>query len=211
MVLKFRETGTTDDRQRCGSPRTIRTGASIQLVATSVADRPKTSTRRRSIQLRMSRTLLQRILVKDLKWSGGGSGSRGRWRRGSRYVSDGRVGEGGDEDEGGNRNLDGGRCRSGGIREVRSGSGGGNEGGGGGGEDGTTPPDTHVQAVLLTPPDTHVMGSVLGVEVDHFIFLSKMLTKTKSSTQMLTYIEVSMDVTEVISKYDSKNVSKEFS
>ena len=68
LVSKFRETGSTTDRKRCGRPRTIRNDASIQLVATSVDDQPRLSTRRRSMQLQMSRTSLQRILTKDLKY-----------------------------------------------------------------------------------------------------------------------------------------------
>jgi len=41
LVLKFKETGTTEDKPRCGRPRTIRTETSIQRVAASVADQPK--------------------------------------------------------------------------------------------------------------------------------------------------------------------------
>ena len=46
VVLKFKETGTTEDKPRCDRPRNIRTDSSIQRVAASVADSPKTSKRR---------------------------------------------------------------------------------------------------------------------------------------------------------------------
>lgn len=68
MVSKFKETGTTVDKRRCGRPRTVRTDVSIQAVSISVADRPTTSTRKRSTQLTMSRRSLQRILKEDLKY-----------------------------------------------------------------------------------------------------------------------------------------------
>ena len=46
LVLKFKETKTTEDEPRCGRPRNVRTDASIQRVAArSVADNSKTSTR----------------------------------------------------------------------------------------------------------------------------------------------------------------------
>ena len=41
LVLKFKETGRTEDKQRCGRLRNIRTDASIQRVAASVADTPQ--------------------------------------------------------------------------------------------------------------------------------------------------------------------------
>ena len=51
LVLKFKETVKTEDKPRSGRPRSIRTDASIQRVAASVADNPKTSTRRRCFHL----------------------------------------------------------------------------------------------------------------------------------------------------------------
>ena len=60
------ETETTEDKPRCGL--NIRTDASIQRVAASVADNPKTSTSRRCFQLGMTRPSLRNILVKDLKY-----------------------------------------------------------------------------------------------------------------------------------------------
>ncbi|KAF2366556.1 Protein of unknown function DUF4817 [Trinorchestia longiramus] len=68
MVSKFQETGSTVDKRRFGRPRTVRTYVSIQAVSESVADRPTTSTRKRSPQLTMSRRSLQRILKEDLKY-----------------------------------------------------------------------------------------------------------------------------------------------
>ena len=46
LVSKFKETGTTENKPRCGRPRNIRTDASIQRVAASVAENPNTWTRR---------------------------------------------------------------------------------------------------------------------------------------------------------------------
>ena len=68
LMLRFKEPGTTEDKPRCDGPRNIRTEASIQCVAVSVADNPKTSTRRRCFQLGMTRTRLRNILVEDLKF-----------------------------------------------------------------------------------------------------------------------------------------------
>ena len=41
LVLKLNKTKTIEDKPRCGRPRNIRTDASIQRVAASVADNPK--------------------------------------------------------------------------------------------------------------------------------------------------------------------------
>ena len=68
LVLKFKETGTTEDKPICGRPRNIPTDASVQRVAASVADNPKTSIRERCFQLGMTRSSLRNILVKDLKY-----------------------------------------------------------------------------------------------------------------------------------------------
>ena len=68
LVLKFKETGTTEDKPRCSRPRNIRTDASIQRVAVSVAHNPKTSTRRRCSQLGMTRSSLRNVLVNKLKY-----------------------------------------------------------------------------------------------------------------------------------------------
>ena len=68
LMLKFKETGTTKNKLRYGRPRNIRTDASIQRVAASVADKPITWTGRRCFQLRMTRSSLRNIFVKDLKY-----------------------------------------------------------------------------------------------------------------------------------------------
>ena len=58
----------TEDKPRCGTPRSIRTDASIQRVAASVADNTKTSTRRRCFQLGMMRDYLCNIsTIKKVK------------------------------------------------------------------------------------------------------------------------------------------------
>lgn len=67
MVSKFRETGSTTDRKRIGGPRSIRNETTIQRVAASVTEDNQTSTRKRAMQLGLSRSSLQRILKKDLK------------------------------------------------------------------------------------------------------------------------------------------------
>ena len=41
LVLRRKETGTTEDKPRCGGPRNIRTDASMQRVAASVGDTPR--------------------------------------------------------------------------------------------------------------------------------------------------------------------------
>ncbi|KAG0438929.1 hypothetical protein DMUE_2787 [Dictyocoela muelleri] len=68
MVSKFKETGTTVDKRRCGRPRSVKTEVSTRAVSISVADRPTTSTRKRYTQFTMSRRSLQRILKEDLKY-----------------------------------------------------------------------------------------------------------------------------------------------
>ena len=67
-MLKFKETRTTEDKPRCGRPRNIRTDASMQRDAASVADNSKTSTSIQCFQLGMTRSSLWNILVKDLKY-----------------------------------------------------------------------------------------------------------------------------------------------
>lgn len=68
LISRFQETGTTAEKPRCGRPKTSRTAIFIERVETSVAAAPKISTRRRSTQLRISRTSLQRILHDDLHY-----------------------------------------------------------------------------------------------------------------------------------------------
>jgi hypothetical protein len=67
MVSKFNDTGSTTDRTRIGGPRSIRNETTIQRVAASVTEDNQTSTRKRTTQLGLSRSSLQRILNKDLK------------------------------------------------------------------------------------------------------------------------------------------------
>ena len=67
LVHKFRETGTVADQIRPGRSKSIRTEDLIDRVAADVRVDPKTSIRKRSSQLSISRSSLQRILKSDLK------------------------------------------------------------------------------------------------------------------------------------------------
>ena len=66
-IAKFRETGGTADKKRSGRPRSARNEDAVEVVSISVAENPNTSTRKRSSQLEISRTTLQRIMKKDLR------------------------------------------------------------------------------------------------------------------------------------------------
>ena len=67
LVRKFQETGAVHDAKKTGRPKLIRTEVQINRVATDVANNSNTSIRRRSLQLGITRSSLQRILKKDLK------------------------------------------------------------------------------------------------------------------------------------------------
>lgn len=62
LIQHFRAQGSVTNLPRTGRPRTIQIAATIERVKDSVAEDATTSTRRRSSQLRLSRTSLQRIL-----------------------------------------------------------------------------------------------------------------------------------------------------
>ena len=63
---RFEQYGTTLDSHHSGRPRTARSEENIARVRESVAESPKTSTRRRAQQLNISQRSLRRILKKDL-------------------------------------------------------------------------------------------------------------------------------------------------
>ena len=67
LIRKFQETGAVHDAKKTGRPKLIRTEVQINCVATDVANNSNTSIRRRSLQLGITRSSLQRILKKDLK------------------------------------------------------------------------------------------------------------------------------------------------
>ena len=67
IISKFRESGSTADKERSGRPRTVRNACVTQRVSNSIQQDPRTSTRKRSSQLGISRRSVQRILTKDLK------------------------------------------------------------------------------------------------------------------------------------------------
>ncbi|CAF3931381.1 unnamed protein product [Rotaria sp. Silwood1] len=65
LAKKFDETGSIEDEPRSGRPITIRTGENRQLVSQTFLLNPRTSQKRASDDLHISRTSLQR-LMKDL-------------------------------------------------------------------------------------------------------------------------------------------------
>ncbi|KAF2345053.1 Protein of unknown function DUF4817 [Trinorchestia longiramus] len=67
VYRKFTDTGNVNDKQRSGRLKSTRTEAVIERVSASVTDNPKASIRKRSTQLSISRSTLNRILKKDLK------------------------------------------------------------------------------------------------------------------------------------------------
>lgn len=67
LVRRFEELGSVADRPGRGAHRNIRTEDNVEAVQQSVANDPSVSTRRRSGQLGIPRTTLQRILKLDLK------------------------------------------------------------------------------------------------------------------------------------------------
>ncbi|KAK3892905.1 hypothetical protein Pcinc_003271 [Petrolisthes cinctipes] len=62
FINRFEEQGAVSDRTRSGRLRTVRTDETREQVRESIEENPGTSTRRRSRQLRISRTSLQRVL-----------------------------------------------------------------------------------------------------------------------------------------------------
>ena len=66
LVKKFQSTGSVVDRARTGRPKAARSAANIELVRRAVLQSPETSTRRRNLQLGLSRTTLRRVLNDDL-------------------------------------------------------------------------------------------------------------------------------------------------
>lgn len=62
LVANFREQGAVRNLPGPGRHRTVHTADNIQVVQESIREDPETSTRRRSSQLGLSRTSLQRIL-----------------------------------------------------------------------------------------------------------------------------------------------------
>lgn len=67
LVSRFEEHGRVSDLPGRGRGRSVRNEAVVEAVRQSVNEDPSVSTRRRSAQLGMSRTSLQRILKRDLK------------------------------------------------------------------------------------------------------------------------------------------------
>lgn len=61
LIQRFQEQGSVADLPRTGRPRSVRTDLSTQRVRESIEKDPKSSTRRRSQELGLSRTTLQRI------------------------------------------------------------------------------------------------------------------------------------------------------
>lgn len=66
LVQKFEQTGSVVDNKRIGRPRTSRSAENIAAVSDSVIECPKTSIRRRSLELGISRSTMQRILTNDM-------------------------------------------------------------------------------------------------------------------------------------------------
>lgn len=66
LVLKFQQSGKIGDFIHTGRRKTGRSDINIELVRASVAASPKTSIRKRSAQLGISRETLRRILTNDL-------------------------------------------------------------------------------------------------------------------------------------------------
>lgn len=67
LAANLEEYGTTRDAAKSGRPRSARSAENIAAVAEDVELSPETSTRRRALQLAISRSSLRRILVKDLR------------------------------------------------------------------------------------------------------------------------------------------------
>ena len=66
IVEKFEQTGSVEDVRTPVHARTARTAENIAAVRDSVAEEPSTSTRRRALQLHLSRSTLMNIMHKDL-------------------------------------------------------------------------------------------------------------------------------------------------
>ena len=68
MAAQFREQGSVCDLPKSGRPRTARSDENHQRVAESVAEDPSTSVRRRSSQIGVSQSSLQRMLHEEGKF-----------------------------------------------------------------------------------------------------------------------------------------------
>ncbi|XP_017778332.1 PREDICTED: uncharacterized protein LOC108563980 isoform X3 [Nicrophorus vespilloides] len=66
LIKKFKSTGSVENIKSIGRPRTARSNEIIANVCESLKKNPSTSIRRRSQQLGISRSSLQRILTKEL-------------------------------------------------------------------------------------------------------------------------------------------------
>jgi hypothetical protein len=62
LIARFERTGSVSDLPGRGPKRTVCTVAAVEAVRQSVLEDPSASTRRRSAQLGIGRTLLQKIL-----------------------------------------------------------------------------------------------------------------------------------------------------
>ena len=62
IVSKFESTGCVIDIQRSGRPRTSRNDDNQELLINRVSENPRTSTRRLSLELQLSRSSVQRLL-----------------------------------------------------------------------------------------------------------------------------------------------------
>lgn len=65
-IKKFRETGGTDDRKRCGRPRTVRTKKMIKVIAERIRRNPCRSQKKLALQVGMSTRSMSRLLKNDL-------------------------------------------------------------------------------------------------------------------------------------------------
>ncbi|OAD53117.1 hypothetical protein WN48_10746 [Eufriesea mexicana] len=66
LIKKFREAGSISDLRHSGRPSTSRSTQNIEAVRESAAKNPRISIRHRSQELDISKSSLQRILMKDL-------------------------------------------------------------------------------------------------------------------------------------------------
>lgn len=67
LIAKFKETGSVQDKKVPVRPRAGRSAENVQRVRDSVAEDARSSIRRRSQQLDIRRSTLQRIVTKDLQ------------------------------------------------------------------------------------------------------------------------------------------------
>ena len=67
VIRKFEETGAVNDKPKTGRTKSVRTEDLIKRVATDITNDTKTSIRKRSSQLSIFWSSIQRILKSDLK------------------------------------------------------------------------------------------------------------------------------------------------